>query len=107
MRRLDVVFSQASLLDLKDIYVWIALNGNGPLTAERHTRRIEDRCLDLGEAPHPGRQRDDLFPGLRLIAFERSATIAYRVVGDVVEILNIFGSGRDYEAFYDDLDERG
>ena len=107
MRRLEVVFSRDSLRDLRDIYVWIASNGAGPLTAERYTRRIEDRCNDIGSAPGAGRARNDPLPGLRLITFERSATIAYREVGHVVEILNIFGAGRDYEVFYLDDDKQG
>ncbi len=107
MRRLEVVFSRDALLDLQDIYIWIAASGNGPITAERYTRRIEERCLEIGDAPDVGRSRDDLFPGLKLLAFERRATIAYRTLEGVVEILNIFGTGRDYEAFYGDDDERG
>ena len=107
MRRLEVVFSRDSLTDLKDIYVWIASNGAGPITAERYTRRIEDRCNDIGSAPSTGRARNDLLPGLRLITFERSAMIAYREIEDVVEILNIFGAGRDYEAFYLVDDKQG
>lgn len=104
---LEVVFSQDALLDLQEIYLWIAADGNGPIVAQRYTRRSEDRCLRIGEAVGVGRQRDDLLPGLRLLAFERSATIAHRQVGDVVEILNIFGAGRDYEAFYGADDEEG
>ena len=107
MRRLDVVLSRDALEDLQDIYVWIAANGTGPITAERYTRRIEDRCAEIGAAPGVGREREDLLPGLRLLVFERRVTIAYRIWNDTVEVLNIFGAGRDYEAFYLEDDEGG
>ena len=59
------------------------------------------RALRIGDAPHGGRSRDDLAPGLRTVPFEASAVIAYRV-GAAVEIANVFYGGRDYEALYRD-----
>jgi toxin ParE1/3/4 len=50
--------------------------------------------------PLGGRPRDDLAAGLRTVPFERTAVIAYVVSGDLVEVINIFYGGRDYEAIY-------
>ena len=44
-----------------------------------------------------GRARDDLQRGVRLLPFERTAVIAYRVLSSEVEVINIFYGGRDYE----------
>jgi toxin ParE1/3/4 len=37
-------------------------------------------------------------PGARMLPFDRSAVIIYRIEGDVVRIINIFYRGRNYEA---------
>jgi toxin ParE1/3/4 len=60
------------------------------VTAERFIKRIKARCDKIGILPHGGRPRDDLERGLRTVAFERRAVIAYRVVSDHVRIVNIF-----------------
>jgi toxin ParE1/3/4 len=62
--------------------------------------RIRTRCEKIGNAPHGGRQRDDLAPGLRLVPFEHSAVIAYVVEDAQVRVTNIFYGGRDYEALF-------
>jgi toxin ParE1/3/4 len=72
----------------------------GAQTAPRFVDRIRDRCRRIGFLPYGGRPRDDLDPGLRKVPFERKAVIAYKVSGDVVEIISIFHGGRDYEAVY-------
>lgn len=65
-------------------------------------QRIKDRCERIGDAPHGGRPRDDLEPGLRTVPFERSAMIVYRVERDRVRITNIFYGGQDFEALFRD-----
>ncbi|SDN45109.1 toxin ParE1/3/4 [Methylobacterium phyllostachyos] len=68
--------------------------------AEGFIRRIIARCRRIGDAPHGGRPRDDLEPGLRTVPFERSAVIAYRVGAESVTITNVFYGGRDFEALF-------
>jgi toxin ParE1/3/4 len=51
----------------------------------------------LATFPERGRRRDDIVPGLRTIAFERRATIAYRVLKTHVEIVSVAYGGRDFE----------
>lgn len=41
--------------------------------------------------------RDDLVPGLRTIAFERRAVIAYTIVGRTVIVQRVLYGGQDTE----------
>jgi toxin ParE1/3/4 len=52
--------------------------------------------LALTTFPERGIVRDDLLPGLRIIGFERRASIAFIVEAETVRILRIFYSGRDF-----------
>ncbi|WP_308737931.1 type II toxin-antitoxin system RelE/ParE family toxin [Rhizobium sp. TH2] len=63
-------------------------------------RRIRARCSRIGDVPNGGRAREDLEPGLRVVPFEHSALIAYKVEPDRVRIVNVFYGGRDFERFY-------
>jgi toxin ParE1/3/4 len=76
-------------------------------TADRYIGRLQDRCDRIGDVPLGGRPRYDLVQGLRTVPFETSALIAYRVVGNDVEITNIFYAGEDYEAVLRGDRERG
>jgi toxin ParE1/3/4 len=38
--------------------------------------------------------------GLRMVPFEHSAIIVYKVEANCVRIANVFYGGRDYETFY-------
>ena len=61
--------------------------------------------MTLATFPERGTKRDDLAPGIRTIGFERRATIAFRVGDDTVRIVRIFYAGRDYDAYFHDLEE--
>lgn len=99
MRSLKVDYRPEALADLQSIFWFIVENGGSESTAQRFVERIMARCRKIGDVPFGGRPRDDLFPGLRTVPFERSAVIAYRV-HQVVEVTNVFYGGRDYEALY-------
>ncbi len=100
MRRLIVVLREEAIRDLEDIYDFNVERGGGSTIALNYIRRIRRRCVKIGDAPRLGVSRDDLWPGLRLMAFERRAVIAYLVDADTVRITNIFYGGRDIEAIY-------
>lgn len=107
MQRLGVTYRPKALDDLHAIFRFIVERGGSEVVARRFVERIMARCLKIGAVPFGGRSRDDLFPGLRTVPFERIAVIAYRV-GDAVEITNVFYRGRDYEALYRNAaDEEG
>lgn len=104
MKRLPVRLRPGATQDLKDIYDWVASQSGFPQIAEKLVNRIFDRCESLGEFPLKGRARDDLQPGVRILPFERTAIIAYRILAGEVEVINIFYGGRDYEALLLDDD---
>lgn len=100
MRRLPVVFREEAIADLHEIYDYIAGQAGSPELAWRFIQRIRLRCRRIGDVPFGGRARDDLFPGLRVVPFERSAVVAYIVEDETVRVTNIFYGGRDYEVLY-------
>ena len=100
MRRRDVSFRPEALADLISIFQFIRIASKSARIAKGFVSRIRARCERIGNIPLGGRPRDDLEPGLRTVAFERSIVIAYTVENDRVRITNIFYGGRDYEALY-------
>ena len=102
MNRLPVRLRAQAHQDIKDIFDWIVSETNYPSVAENLVNRIYARCETLGDFPLKGRARNDLQEGLRILAFERKAAIAYRVLADEVEVTNIFYGGRDWEAIISD-----
>jgi toxin ParE1/3/4 len=85
---------------LQDIFRYVLRRSQSQVVAEQFVTRVRERSRRIGLVPHGGTPRDDLAPGLRTVAFERRAVVAYRVEGDKVVISNIFFGGRDYEAIY-------
>ena len=90
----DVVLAETAWRDLDEIYDWVA-NRSDVETAQSYVARILRLCGSLGEYPKRGTPRDDLRENVRTVAFERRATIAYRVRDDVVTILRVLHHGRD------------
>jgi toxin ParE1/3/4 len=99
---LKVTFRPEAETDLIGLYEYIA-EVAGTKIAGGYIDRIEAACMALAEFPKRGTRRDDIQPGLRTIAFERRATIAYRVLKTRVEIVTVAYGGRNFE---DDLSER-
>lgn len=100
MRSFSVSFRPQALEDLEAIFMAV-LSGTGSVAiAVGFVERLRLRCERIGHAPHSGRPRDDLEPGLRTVPFEKTAVIAYRVEENRVRVLAIFYGGRDYEALY-------
>lgn len=100
MRRLRVKLQPEAFADLTDIFREVLRISQNLPTARGFVKRIRDRCARIGDAPHGGRPRDDLEPGLRTVPFEHTAVIAYRVEADRVRVTNIFYGGRDFESLY-------
>jgi toxin ParE1/3/4 len=92
-----VVFRPTARADLKSLYLYIA-DEAGDERAGVYLGRLEVACMSLQTLPERGSVRDRVLPGLRIIGFERSASIAFRVTGDTVEILRILQRGRDIPA---------
>jgi toxin ParE1/3/4 len=89
-----VVLRPEARADLKSIFDWVE-RATGPAHARDYIRRIRAHYLGLADFPKLGRDRSDLAPGLRTLAFERRATIAYLIEEDAIVILRILHKGRD------------
>ena len=59
-----------------------------------YLERIEAYCQGFSLFPKRGRRRDDLFPGLRVVGFERRLSIAFLVEPERVVILRVLYGGR-------------
>jgi toxin ParE1/3/4 len=94
--RREVRFLATANSDLQAIYDFIAEASGYPAIAEKFVDRIFNFCEKLSDFPEIGVARDDLSRGIRLIPFERKATIFYRVLEGEVQITNVFYRGRDY-----------
>jgi len=91
-----ITFRPQAEADLFELYRYIAERA-GHAIAGQYIDRIEAACLSLENTPIRGTRRDDIRPGLRIVGFERRATIAFKVVGREVVIIRIFYGGRDFE----------
>jgi toxin ParE1/3/4 len=98
MRRLPVRFREEAIADLEEVIVYLAEQGADVAVIRGFINRIRRQCEKVGDAPEGYPAREDLGPGIRIVPFERSAVIAYRIEQEKVEIVNVFYGGRDYEA---------
>jgi toxin ParE1/3/4 len=96
-----IVFRPFAENDLVALYQYIADNSS-PDRAGAYIGRIEHACMSLADFPFRGAKHDDLHPGLRIIGFERRASIAFVVESQTVRILRIFYGGRDFPEDWDD-----
>lgn len=99
MKKRPVEITEEARRDLFAIYDWVAQAG-APDTALAYVERIEVFCKSLDVASERGSERSDVRPGLRVIGFERSASIAFMVEDERVVILRVFSGGRNWS---DDL----
>jgi toxin ParE1/3/4 len=91
-----VVFTPHSERHLQDLRNYIALH-SGMQRAENYVGRIVDSCLALDVFPERGMRRDDIRAGMRILGFERSATIAFSIEGSAVVIHGVYYGGQDFE----------
>lgn len=100
MKTLPVRFRPEAEADLDEIARYVIEQSGSIKTALGFLGRIRTRCLSIGDAPLGGVARNDLAAGIRMVPFERSAVILYRITDDAVEIVTIAYGGRDYEALH-------
>jgi toxin ParE1/3/4 len=96
VKEYDVQFLPSAKADIIALYDYIA-DTSGTATAERYVDRIEATCLALSRFPQRGRSREDLWPGLRILGFEKRAVIAFVAGGRTVTIMRVLYGGRDFE----------
>lgn len=91
-----IVFSPEAYEDLEQLYQFVA-DQAGERVALSYIERIETYCRGFADFPERGLLRDDLFPGLRIVGFERRLSIAFRVEADTVYFDRILYGGRDID----------
>ena len=89
-----------AIKDLENIYEYITEQSGFPERAWAFIERLREKCHGLEMAPQRGKQRNDLMENLRIYPLDKKTVVAFVVDNDkqVVNILNIFYGGRDYEA---------
>ena len=97
IRRRRVVLDLEAIEDLRQIGRWVSERA-GATVARRYLARIRAFCQGLDVVSERGARRDDLRPGLRIVAFERRVTVAFAVMEDRVVVLRIFYGGRDIDS---------
>ncbi|MEO1724953.1 MAG: type II toxin-antitoxin system RelE/ParE family toxin [Pseudomonadota bacterium] len=100
MRSRIVDYSPEARDDLLSLFDWIAVAAS-PQSALSYLERLEAFCERLERASERGHRRDDIYPGLRIIGFERRVTIAFTVEPDRVTIQRVFYGGRDWEGAFE------
>ena len=103
MKSRRLVFRPSAETDLNELYDYLSERA-GPDRAIAYIGRIERACDALRDFPERGLSRDDLAQGIRLIGFERRASIAFLVEPECVRIVLIFYGGRDIEGSWDTND---
>ncbi len=96
MRKPRVSFRPQAEADLLNLYSYIAAE-SGLDVAGSYIDRIEAACLSLATFPERGRKRDDIRPGLRIVGFERRASLVFHVKKSEVVIVRILYGGQDLE----------
>ncbi len=93
----EIVFAPEAQDDLKQLYLVISERSDTE-RAMAYVDRIETYCRGFADFPERGIRRDDLFPGLRVVGFERRVTIAFHADPETVTFLRILYGGRDIDA---------
>ncbi|MEQ9548970.1 MAG: type II toxin-antitoxin system RelE/ParE family toxin [Coleofasciculus sp. G3-WIS-01] len=89
--------------DIESIMDYLAQKGSIE-TAERFLEKIDTKFKMLSQFPRMGRQRDELYPGLRSVPLE-DYLIFYRLVTNVIEVMRVVGGYRDLEALFREDDQ--
>lgn len=93
-----LTFAPAAVRDLDEISTFIA--AENPMAARRMLAALRTRCALIVEAPRGGRQRPELWPGLRSLPFRRYV-IFYTTDEDRVRIERVLHGARDIEAEFE------
>lgn len=96
MKKFEISFRPLAEADLFRLYRYIAAE-SGAKVAGTYIERMEATCNALSIFPERGIRRDDIRKGLRIVGFERRATIIFQVKKSDVIIVRILYGGQDYE----------
>lgn len=105
MKRFEVEYRPEARSDIDRLYFSVLFISHSLQTADQYFNRLYERCESIGSAPHGGKRCGPTRLALRMVPFERSAIILYRVGNELVEVTRIFSSRSDYLKVLADLDE--
>lgn len=94
-------YVKAPAADIDLIEIWSYISQRDFETADRFLERLEASFEQLAEQPFMGRDRRDLFPGLRSLAVG-NYIIFYRVDENVVQIARVLNTARDVASIFHD-----
>ena len=92
----EVIISAGANRQLRQIAQYITDNTSAA-TADRFIDDIVDYCMGFDMFPMRGIARDDLRPGVRIVGFNRRASVAFTVDADTVTIVAVFYRGQNYD----------
>jgi plasmid stabilization system protein ParE len=103
----QVTYTEQAVQQLQNIHDYIAEKGE-PRAAKALLEAIFRYCDGFDLFPERGTSRDDLRLGLRLVGFERKATIAIRIDEATrrVVVLGVYYGGQNHEDLVRISDER-
>jgi toxin ParE1/3/4 len=96
MKYYAVRLSPEAQTDIVRIHAGVVEKSGSPVTADRYIDRISGFLSSLNVFPERGTVRDDVRAGLRIIGFERSASVAFIVEEDGVVVLRILAKGQEF-----------
>jgi toxin ParE1/3/4 len=101
--RYRIIYHDKADAELDELYEQIALRA-GPVIAGNYVRGIYDFVDGLTTFPERGTVREGNIPGLRIIGYRRSVSVAFVVKGNDVMILGVFHRGQNITL--EELEER-
>lgn len=100
--RYRVLLHPKAETELNALYDTVAEKA-GAVTAWNFVSGIRTFCSKLSDFPERGTERVELMPGLRIVGYRRSVSVAFIVETEAVIILGIFYGGKNFttETFED------
>lgn len=98
MTRFRVEYSDTASEQIEALYLHLAHEAN-PDIAHRYVGGLVDFCDSFELFPDRGNKRDDIRPGLRVTNYRKRTVVAFAVdhEAQVVQILEVYHGGQDYE----------
>ncbi|EJT04940.1 type II toxin-antitoxin system RelE/ParE family toxin [Rhizobium sp. CCGE 510] len=91
-----IILHKQAEAELRQLYHDLAsVEKAGPVVAWNYVTGIRQFIAELATFPKRGTVRDALLPGLRIIGYRRSVSIAFVVEDAHVLVLGVFYGGRD------------
>ena len=96
MKTYKIILHERAEAELRQLYHDLAsIDKAGPVVAWNYVSGIRQAIMELATFPKRGTVRDSLAPGLRIIGYRRSVSIAFVVEDAHVLVLGVFYGGQD------------